>query len=1831
MHRLLRVGLSASISLLMLVAGAPPIFAPMAGLAAPTSPAFVQAASSTASFKVSFTKSVGAGDLLVAGITTNDGGTDPITAVSDNLNGAWTRLTSLKYGNGHVELWYFSNSVGGTDAVTFTSSNGSKQAFTIAEYSGVNAAAAPVDQSASKARTGSPTAGPTLPIGGAGELVIGVGGMSAPTSFSAGTGFTMRVQAVSNYLYANGLEDAISSSNAGQSMTMTPATNSSSYSGAIVAVFLTGPTPNPQATLVVSPSSGAAPLAVTADASGSSDPVGISTYTFAFGDGTTVGPQAGATATHSYTAGGNFTATVTIKDTAGKTATASAGVAAGAPVAVLKLTQGTNGLSFNADASGSSDPIGISSYTFNFGDGSALVGPQAGATTSHTYATAGTYTATVTAADSVGATATATASAVAQATPLIARLAVGPGSGLVPLPVTADASTSTAGTNPIASYTFNFGDGSPAVGPQAAATAGHTYSTTGAFTVTVTVTDTSGASATATAAVTVSTPPTAAVTVTPASGSTPLPVSADASASTAGSNPIASYKFNFGDGSAAVGPQPGATANHTYNAGGSYTVTLTVTDSAGYSSTATASVTATAPLTAKLTVNPKSGPAPLAVTADASGSTPGSNPIASYTFNFGDGSAAVGPQPGATANHTYSSGGTYTVTVTVTDSSGGTNAATANVNALTGPTAALTVTPASGPTPLPVSANASASTAGSSPIASYTFNFGDGSATVGPQPGASANHTYITGGTFTVTVVVADTAGQTSTAFASATAINGTVSGTVTDSASAAPIAGAQVSTQPATSTAVTNASGGYQLSIPAGAYNVIFSASGYNSNFKSINVSSGAGTTASQALVAVPALTAQDLFSRPNQTGIGPASDGHTWTDDLASNPSAVVQITNQQLYLQTTSTTYDAWMGIAYQDQEVAADVNISAGSARLLARVQGNGTWLVLTITPSSNVLVLWVAKNGTWTQLKSWAAAPVLTQNTWYHAKLRAVGANVYGKAWVFGSPEPDWQVSATQSQVTGTGIGGLRSSGSTGLFANFSDSPVTQVTGTVTDSATGQPIAGATVATGTGPTTTSISTGAYLLALTAGSYTVTASATGYTASSQSATVSTGVSTTASFALVATGPPPPPPGDSNIVGNVTDSVTGVAIVGAQVYTQPATTSVTTDSAGNYLLTILAGSYSVLFSAGQYNTDFGTVTTAVGGTSTVNMSLLRVPAGAAQDVFSRPDQSSIGIASDGRTWIDDHAVYPTGTEQIAGRRLWVQTAAATTDYDAWVGIPYQDQEVTLDFNATSGGIRVLGRVQASETWVVLAINPASSNLQLWAANNNVWTLLTSIGGIPVSQNIWYHAKLDVIGQKLLGKVWAFGTSEPGWQIAGTQTIVTGTGVAGLRFAGSDGYVTNFLEKPITQIAGTVSDSATGGPVSNASVSLSNGASTTTDITGAYVIGSLGAGTYTVTATAPGYGSSTQSATVSVGASAIANLTITATPGPSNSQISGVVTDSVSGAPIAGAQVSTQPASSAVVANASGGYTLAVSAGSYNVIFAAAGYNSNFKSVSIGSNASVTANQALVAVPGQTAQDLFSRPNQTGIGPATDGHAWTDDLASNPSAVVQIRNGQLYLQTSSTAYDAWMGIPYQDQEVAADVDMVAGGARLLARVQGSGNWIVLTITPGTNGGLSLWVAKNNTWTQLKSWTANPAFLQNTWYHAKLRAVGTSVSAKVWAFGAAEPAWQVSTTQSILTGSGVGGLRSSSATEFVANFSESPVTQVSGTVTSNATKQPIAGATVTLSNGATTTTDSQGNYVFANVSPGTYTVTASASGFTTGTQGVIVSTGISATANFAL
>ena len=68
---------------------------------------------------------------------------------------------------------------------------------------------------------------------------------------------------------------------------------------------------------------------------------------------------------------------------------------------------------------------------------------------------------------------------------------------------------------------------------------------------------------------------------------------------------------------------------------------------------------------------------PLTVLADGSGSTDNtdSTPIASYRFDFGDGTAAVTTNvPTTTAQHTYAAAGTYTVSLVVTDTGGNASA-----------------------------------------------------------------------------------------------------------------------------------------------------------------------------------------------------------------------------------------------------------------------------------------------------------------------------------------------------------------------------------------------------------------------------------------------------------------------------------------------------------------------------------------------------------------------------------------------------------------------------------------------------------------------------------------------------------------------------------------------------------------------------------------------------------------------------------------------------------------------------------------------------------------------------------------------------------------------------------------------------------------------------------------------------------------------------------------------------------------------------------------------------------------------------------------------------
>ena len=131
--------------------------------------------------------------------------------------------------------------------------------------------------------------------------------------------------------------------------------------------------------------------------------------------------------------------------------------------------------------------------------------------------------------------------------------------------------------------------------------------------------------------------------------------------------------------------------------------------------------------------------------------------IVSYVWNFGDGGSGSGQR----ATHAYSLPGTFQATLTVTDNGGGRDTSapqTVTVSANTAPTAAFTFSPTPGRTGSAVSFNAAQSTAAlGREIVGYEWDFGDGAPHVG---GIAPFHTYTQPGTFTVTLVVTDSAGQ---------------------------------------------------------------------------------------------------------------------------------------------------------------------------------------------------------------------------------------------------------------------------------------------------------------------------------------------------------------------------------------------------------------------------------------------------------------------------------------------------------------------------------------------------------------------------------------------------------------------------------------------------------------------------------------------------------------------------------------------------------------------------------------------------------------------------------------------------------------------------------------------------------------------------------------------------------------------------------------------------------------------------------------------------------------------------------------------------------------
>lgn len=261
------------------------------------------------------------------------------------------------------------------------------------------------DSSSATSATGLKAAIAASPASGAAPLSVGFNASASTGAIASylwdfGDGSTAATQTASHIYTIAGTYTA--------RLTLTDSAGTTNTATvAVTATAASTPVTPPTAVISSAAATGPAPLTVSFDGSASTAAAKatLTSYNWSFGDG---GSATGTSASHAYTSAGTFTATLTVTDSNGQTATIGTPVIVTAPVETNKApqavisatpTSGSAPLTVSFDGGGSTDSDGsISSYVWNFGDGSSATGK----TVSHTYTTEAAFTATLQVTDDKG-------------------------------------------------------------------------------------------------------------------------------------------------------------------------------------------------------------------------------------------------------------------------------------------------------------------------------------------------------------------------------------------------------------------------------------------------------------------------------------------------------------------------------------------------------------------------------------------------------------------------------------------------------------------------------------------------------------------------------------------------------------------------------------------------------------------------------------------------------------------------------------------------------------------------------------------------------------------------------------------------------------------------------------------------------------------------------------------------------------------------------------------------------------------------------------------------------------------------------------------------------------------------------------------------------------------------------------------------------------------------------------------------------------------------------------------------------------------------------------
>ena len=368
----------------------------------------------------------------------------------------------------------------------------------------------------------------------------------------------------------------------------------------------------------------------------------ITSWEWDFGDGGTSTQQ---NPTHLFNNIGYYSITLTVTSSNGCKSTTTAGnyirVVGGVTTDFNFAPPTTCRAPFNVNFTNLSDGPGVITYNWDFGNGttSTAANPTA------TYAAPGTYTVILNAVSDLGCTGSQTKTITIN--PTTTDFTV-PANICLNQPVSFQNTSSPA---PVTS-TWEFGDGTGTsqINPV------KTYLTPGPYTVKL-INRYAGCIDSQFHNVNVADKPVVAFTVND-NNNCQAPFTVQFTDQTSGAT---SWLWNFGDGSTSTQQNP----SHTYNALGDYDVSLTVTTGTGCSNTLVKpAYIQVRPTTIQLNV-PAGGCAPFSYLPNPTITTV--DPIATWLWNFGDGTTSTSPTPGA---HVYNTPGAYTVSLTLTTQSG---------------------------------------------------------------------------------------------------------------------------------------------------------------------------------------------------------------------------------------------------------------------------------------------------------------------------------------------------------------------------------------------------------------------------------------------------------------------------------------------------------------------------------------------------------------------------------------------------------------------------------------------------------------------------------------------------------------------------------------------------------------------------------------------------------------------------------------------------------------------------------------------------------------------------------------------------------------------------------------------------------------------------------------------------------------------------------------------------------------------------------------------------------------------------------------------------------